>query len=234
MFILKKKDAPTYLKTKVESLIYWEYPKKSGTVLAGSLGVLVLTQYYSLLQILAGVFTLVTGMNWVFVNTHKQGQRFIGGKSVENISNPHSARLQAKGAYIPRERVVRTAQLTVDVVEAVTQQITKLVLIEDNWRSAMSLVVSYLVWTLAKFVSTKYLVAVFVLSAFSVPRLYLQHQELVDSQIAIQSKKGRALVEQYGGLAGGKIKELTEQARSFIKTKTSGTPASIPVPQKTE
>ncbi|KAG2206525.1 Reticulon-domain-containing protein [Mucor mucedo] len=236
-------DAPTYLKTKVESLIYWEYPKKSATVLVGSLSILVLTQYYSLLQIIAGVFTLVTGMNWVFVNTHKQGQRFIGGKSVENISNPHSARLQAKGTYIPRDRVLRTAQLTVDVVEVITQQITKLVLIEDNWKSAISLVVSYLVWTLAKFVPTKYLAAIFVLSSFSVPRLYLQHKELVDGQVAIQSKKACALAEQYGGVAGGKVKELTEQARSFIKSKTSGAAAtassaapaaSIPTPQKTE
>jgi hypothetical protein len=82
-------DPPAYLKTKVESLIYWEYPKKSASFLVGSLAILILTQYYSLLQILAGVFTLATGLNWVFVNTHKQGQRFISGKSSENITNPH-------------------------------------------------------------------------------------------------------------------------------------------------
>lgn len=219
-------DAPTYLKTKAESLIYWEYPKKSATVLVGSLAILGLTQYYSVLQILAGVFTLVTGMNWVFVNTHKQGQRLIGGKTT--ATNPHSARLSNKGAYIPRERVLRTAQLTIDVVEVISQQVTKLVLIEDNWRSAISLVASYLVWTLAKFVSTKYLVAVFILGAFSGPRLYLQHKEVVDSQVAIQSKNVRALAEQYGGVAGLKVKELTEQARSFIKSKTSGAPAVVP------
>jgi predicted permease len=82
-------DAPTYLKTKVESLIYWEYPKKSAIFLVSSLSILILTQYYSLLQIIAGVFTLVTGLNLAFVFTHKQGQRFIGGKSSDNISNPH-------------------------------------------------------------------------------------------------------------------------------------------------
>lgn len=181
------------------------------------------------MQIVAGVFTLVTGLNWVFVNTHKQGQRFIGGKSSENISNPHSARLQTKGSYIPRDRVLRTAQLTIDVVEVITQQITKLVLIEDNWRSAISLIASYLVWTLAKFVSTKYLVGFFIISAFSAPRLYLQHKELVDGQVAIQSKNARVLAEKYGGVAGGKVKELTEQVKAFIKSKTSGASVSTPI-----
>ncbi|KAI8085971.1 Reticulon-domain-containing protein [Gilbertella persicaria] len=218
-------DPSTYLKTKVESLIYWEYPKKSATVLVGLLATLVLTQYYSLLQIVAGVFTLATGLNWVFVNTHKQGQRFIGGKSPENIANPHSERLHKQGTYIPRDRVLRTAQLTIDVVEVITQHITKLVLIEDNWRSAVSLVVSYLVWTIAKFVSTKYIVGFFIVSAFAFPRLYLQHQDVIDAHVAQQSKNARVLAEKYGGIANVKARELTEQAKSFLSKKTT---ASIP------
>ncbi|KAK4516519.1 uncharacterized protein ATC70_011491 [Mucor velutinosus] len=219
-------DAPAYLKTKVESLIYWEYPKKSAVFLLSSLSILILTQYYSLLQIIAGVFTLVTGLNLVFVLIHKQGQRFISGKSSDNISNPHSERLNSKGSYIPRDRVLRTAQLTIDVVEVITQQITKLVLIEDTWRSAISLVASYLVWTLAKYVSTKYLFGFFLVSAFSLPRLYLQNQDIVDAHVARQSKKARILAEQYGGVAATKAKELTAQAKTFIKSKS----ASVPKP----
>lgn len=228
-------DPNTYLKTKVESLIYWEYPKKSALFLVGSLSILILTQYYSLLQIIAGVFTLFTGLNWVFVNTHKQGQRFIGGKSTQDIANPHQQRLDHKGTYIPRDRVLRTAQLTIDVVEVITQQITKLVLIEDNWKSAISLVVSWLVWTLAKYVSTKYLVGFFVLVAFSIPRLYLQHQELVDGHVAQQSKNARVLAEKYGGVATQKARELTAQATAFVKSKTSGAkPAITETNKKTE
>ncbi|KAI8641971.1 Reticulon-domain-containing protein [Parasitella parasitica] len=214
-------DAPAYLKAKVESLIYWEYPKKSAIFLISSLSILILTQYYSLLQIVAGVFTLTTGLNLAFVFAHKQGQRFIGGKTGDNISNPHSERLETKGTYIPRDRVLRTAQLTIDVVEVITQQITKLILIEDTWRSVISLVVSYMVWTLAKYVSTKYLFGIFVVSAFSLPRLYLQNQELVDAHVARQSKNARVLAEQYGGVAMAKTRELTEQAKTFIKSKSA-------------
>ena len=129
------------------------------------------------------------------------------------------------GTYIPRDRVLRTAQLTIDVVEVITQQITKLVLIEDNWKSAISLVASYLIWTVAKFVSTKYLVGFFTIIIFSVPRLYLQHQDVVDAHVAQQSKNARILAEKYGGVANEKIRGLTEQARVFIKSKTAGKPA---------
>lgn len=223
-------DPNTYLKTKVESLIYWEYPKKSALFLVGSLSILVLTQYYSLLQIVAGLFTFVTGVNWIFVNTHKQGQRFIGGKSSADISNPHDGRLSSKGTYIPRDRVLRTAQLTIDVVEVIAQQITKLVLIEDNWRSAISLVASYFIWTLAKVVSTKYLVGFFVLVAFSIPRLYLQNQDIVDAHIAQQSTNARVLAEKYGGVANQKVRGLTQQASAFIKSKTSGAKPAAAAP----
>jgi hypothetical protein len=138
----------------------------------------------------------------------------------------YSERLNNKGSYIPRDRVLRTAQLTIDVVEVITQQITKLVLIEDTWRSAISLVASYLVWTLAKYVSTKYLFGFFLVSAFSMPRLYLQNQDIVDAHVARQSKNARILAEQYGGVAATKARELTAQAKTFIKSKS----ASIPKP----
>jgi hypothetical protein len=78
-----------YIRARIASLIYWEHPRRSASYLGISLGVLVLTQYYSLLQILAAFFTLATGANWVYVNTHKQTQRIISGKSAEDIKNPH-------------------------------------------------------------------------------------------------------------------------------------------------
>lgn len=99
-----------------------------------------------------------------------------------------------------------------------------MVLIEDNWRSAIAFVASYFVWTLAKYVSTKYLIGFFVVSAFSLPRLYLQHQEVIDSHVTQQTKNARALLEQYGGVAGQKAQEYAAQAKDFIVKKTSGAP----------
>ncbi|KAI8060488.1 Reticulon-domain-containing protein [Gongronella butleri] len=210
-------DPAAYIKARVESLIYWENPRRSIIFLTVSLGILILTQYYSVLQLLAAFFTLATGANWVYVNTHKQTQRLIAGKQPEDITNPHSQRLGAKGALIPRERVTRAAQLTVDVFEVIARQVTRLILIEDNTRSAIALGVSYFVWTLAKYISTKYLVAFFVISAFSLPRLYLQHQAVIDAHVAHHGEQARVLAKQYGGVASEKAQQLYDQAWAAIK-----------------
>ncbi|ORZ12301.1 Reticulon-domain-containing protein [Absidia repens] len=210
-------DPASYIKARIASLIYWEYPRRSASYLGVSLSVLVLTQYYSVLQIIAAFFTLATGANWVYVNTHKQTQRIIAGKSAEDIKNPHNDRLQTKGALIPRDRVTHAAQLTVDVFEVIARQVTKLILIEDNTQSAVAVGVSYLLWTLAKYISTKYLVGFFLVSAFSFPRLYLQHQEVIDAHVAQHSENARVLAKQYGGVASVKAQQLYDQAWASLK-----------------
>ncbi|KAI8883212.1 hypothetical protein K501DRAFT_219653, partial [Backusella circina FSU 941] len=224
-------DAPTYFKSRLESLIYWENPKKSGITLVSLLAILVLTQYYSVLQIVAGAFTIVTGINWAFVNTHKQGQRFIGGKAQNALVNPHSKRLESKNGRIPRDRILRTFQHTVDVVEDLTQQVAKLILIEDNWRSGIAVIVSYFTWTLAKYIPTKYLVGFFIVSAFSLPRLYRQHQAVIDAHVAQQTQNARIITEKYGGVAYQKVQEVTQQVKDTVLKKTSG---GIPPQKKTE
>lgn len=129
----------------------------------------------------------------------------------------YRARLEAKGALIPRDRVTHAAQLTVDVFEVIARQVTKLILIEDNSQSAIAIFISYLVWTLAKYISTKYLVGFFLVSAFSFPRLYLQHQQLIDSHVAQHSEKARVLAKQYGGVASAKAQQLYDQAWATLK-----------------
>ncbi|KAI8328505.1 Reticulon-domain-containing protein [Chlamydoabsidia padenii] len=210
-------DPELYMRARIASLIYWEYPRRSASYLGMSLGVLILTQYYSLLQILAAFFTLATGANWVYVNTHKQTQRIVSGKAPEDVKNPHNDRLETKGVLISRDRVTYAAQLTVDVFEVFAQKITKLVLIENNTQSAVAVTVSYLIWTLAKYVSTKYLVGFFLVSAFSFPRLYLQHQELIDAHVAQHSENARVLAQQYGGVASAKAQQFYDQAWASLK-----------------
>ncbi|KAI8142236.1 Reticulon-domain-containing protein [Fennellomyces sp. T-0311] len=214
-------DDPTlYIKGWILSLLYWEKPVRSGGFFAVLMGVLILTQYYSLLQMAAAFFTVVTGLNWVYVNTHKQGQRVFGGKSSDALSNPHHQRLESKATYIPKDRVLRTGELTVDVVEAVVQQLTKLVLIQDSLQSAWAVGIAYLVWTLAAYISTKYLVGLFIVGAFSLPKLYQQNQEVIDKQVAHYAHHGRQLASDCSAKASAKAKEVYGLAVATLTKKT--------------
>ncbi|KAI9270824.1 Reticulon-domain-containing protein [Sporodiniella umbellata] len=209
-----EKDPSGYLRAKWNGLIYWESPKKSATFLVGVLGLLNLSHYYSFLQIVAGLFTLATGLNLVYVNLHKQSQRVISNKPSHEWVNPHSHRSSPK---LPRERVLRGAQVTMDVAEVVTQHVTKLVLIEDNTRSIIAIAASFFVWTLAKYVSTQSLLTSFLVIAFSLPRLYHQHQDIVDAHVQRHSQRARVLAEQYGSLANQKAREIVGQVRGSIQ-----------------
>ncbi|KAL0085633.1 Reticulon-domain-containing protein [Phycomyces blakesleeanus] len=220
---IKFDDDPTaYIKSRTASLIFWEKPKKSAVVLGSTLTALILTQYYSVLQLLAAFFTIVTGLNWVYVNTHKQGQKFINGRAPADVTNPHNARLAVKTTLVSRDRVVRSAELAVDVIETLSRQVTKLVLIEDNSRSLVALAVSYSVWTLAKYVATKYIVGVFVVSAFLFPRLYLQHKDIIDSQVTQHSQHAYTLAQQYGGVASQTAKQYYGQALRMVNMSGAG------------
>ncbi|KAI9249683.1 Reticulon-domain-containing protein [Phascolomyces articulosus] len=214
-------DDPTlYIKGWILSLLYWEKPVRSGAFFVSLISVLILTQYYSLLQMSAAAFTLLTGLNWVYVNTHKQGQRVFGGKPVDALTNPHQSRLTSKDSYIPKQKVLRTGELTVDVVEAVVQELTKLILIQDSLRSAWAVGIAYSVWTLATYISTKYLVGLFIVGSFSLPKLYQQNQQVIDKQVAHYTQHGKELFKTYSTQASVKAKEVYGQAITTITKKT--------------
>lgn len=126
-----------YVSGWIHAMLFWEQPVRSAALFASLMTVLILTQYYSLLQLAAAGFTILTALNWCHVNA----QRFILG------SHPHTDRF-VQGISIPRDRVERAAQRSVDVLEAIVQQITRLMLIEDSTRSAWAAGIAYLVWTL--------------------------------------------------------------------------------------
>lgn len=191
-------DPCSFVKTKVESLVYWENPKNSAIFLAGSFTLLTLTRYYSTLQILTGLFTLTTGLNWIYVNLHQQSQRVISNKRPEEIVNPHRHRFVVNKSYIPRERVLRVTHFLLDASEVMIEQVTKLVLVQDNSRSLLAFAGAFFVWTLSKCVSTTSILATLLLLTFSLPRLYSNHKELVDTHVAKHSKTARSLAEQYG------------------------------------
>lgn len=133
-----------------------------------------------------------------------------------------------QGISIPRDRVERAAQRSVDVLEAIVQQITRLMLIEDSTRSAWAAGIAYLVWTLGAYIPTKYMVGVFIVGAFTLPRLYTQNKETIDRHVAEQAKRAQQLTKQYGSVAMVKAKELYGQAMTSINKSKTAAATTIP------
>ncbi|KAJ2961492.1 hypothetical protein NQZ79_g3272 [Umbelopsis isabellina] len=201
-----------YIQARFISIILWDKPVQSGLSLAGSIALLVLTQYYSLLQILAGLATVVIGINWVYVNAYVLGHKAISGTPSNKVSNPHKARIQAPKALVSRDKVVLASNLLVDIVEAFTSEATKIVLIEDNFKSLRYLATFFIVWSVSKYVATIWIVGAGLIFIFSLPKLYLQHQEKIDHHVAQSSERAKILATQYSEIAKQRASGVYGQA----------------------
>jgi hypothetical protein len=111
------------------------------------------------------------------------------------------ARIQAPKALVSRDKVVLASNLLVDIVEAFTAEATNIVLIEDNFKSLRYLATSFIVWSVSKYVATKWIVGTGLIFVFSLPKLYLQHQEKIDHHVAKSSERAKILASQYSEIA---------------------------------
>jgi hypothetical protein len=134
------------------------------------------------------------------------------------LSPERRARMQSSPkALVSRDKIIHVCNLLVDIVESFTIEATKIVLIEDNFRSLKYFGVSFTVWTVAKYLSTKWIVGAGLLLIFSVPRLYLQHQEKIDAQLAKSSEQARVLANQYSEVARQRASGVYDQAMKATK-----------------
>jgi hypothetical protein len=125
-------------------------------------------------------------------------------------------------ALVSRDKIIHFCNLLVDIVEVVTTEATKVVLIEDNFRSLKYFGVSFVVWNVAKYISTKWIIGVGLILTFSVPRLYLQHQEKIDAQFAKSSEQARVLANQYSEIAKRRASGVYDQAMKTTKRSGQG------------
>lgn len=123
------------------------------------------------------------------------------------------ARIQSSPkAVVSRDKIIHASNLLVDIVETVATEATKIVLIEDNFRSLRYFGTSFTVWTVAKYLPTKWIVGVGLLLVFSVPRLYLQHQDKIDLHLAKSSERAKVLANQYSEIAKQRASGVYGQA----------------------
>ncbi|ORZ17290.1 Reticulon-domain-containing protein [Absidia repens] len=192
-------DPSTYLVNKTKSLVYWEYPSHSAGLLCFILGGTWMTRYYSVLYLLSGLFTVVTSINWMYVNVNFHSHRILSGKRAETILHPHGGRLlaQKRRTWFTEAQVDHACEVTMNLMEGILKQVIDLVLIEDSVRSIYAVGISFMVWTLASLLSMKTMVMVMTVISFVVPRLYLEHQEKVDAWVLERKQKAHLWAQRH-------------------------------------
>jgi hypothetical protein len=204
----------------------WQNPAKSAIYLVGSLFGLIITQHYSLVQIFAAIATLAIGVNWVFVNAHVQGQKLFASNTADintTTANPHRSRLNARAQPLSRGRVTKLSNTLVDVSEIIATEGVKIVLIDDNKRSLKYLCSFYVLWTVAKYLPSRWIVGLSIVLAFSVPKLYYRHQDLVDSHVNQATVLLNEKAQLARGLAEKHASNVYQQITGRINAATNST-----------
>jgi hypothetical protein len=208
----------------------WQNPAKSAICLLGSLLALIITQHYSLLQIFAAIATIAIGVNWVFVNAHVQGQKLFASNTAEintTTANPHRSRLSTRSEPLSRQRVTKFSNTLVDVSEILATEGVKIVLIDDNKRSLKYLCGFYVLWTVAKYLPSRWIIGLSVALVFSVPKLYYRNQDLVDARI----NQATIMLNEKAQVARSMAEKHASTAYEQISSRINGVVKS---PEKTE
>ncbi|KAG0166098.1 hypothetical protein DFQ30_007574 [Apophysomyces sp. BC1015] len=192
------------IKQEALSILQWDYPPRSAAILLLSVGSILLTRHHSLLQIASAFLTAAIALNFLYVTLMVQGQKlFYDG--------------QATHPY-------RT--LLIDLCETAMHTLTKIVLIEDSMASFKWFIIFYVIWAATSYVSTMSIVLGALVSAFTVPRLYMSNKDVVDAHL----KQGGTFVKNQlyraQSLATGSVNEVYVKTRASVaKLGTSGTDA---------
>jgi hypothetical protein len=81
-----RNDTTHRIETEVLSILQWKNPIRSGAIFALVVGSIIMTRWYSLLQIASSLLTLSTGINWIYVNLVLQSQKVLTN---QDASHPY-------------------------------------------------------------------------------------------------------------------------------------------------
>ncbi|KAG1051941.1 hypothetical protein G6F43_005892 [Rhizopus delemar] len=220
----QRNDTTHRIETETLNILQWKNPMRSGAVLAMIVGSILLTRWYSLLQLGAMALSLSIGINLIYVHFMLQGQKVL---SQDHVNHPYRDVIHnEKATAIDRQSVRHFTNMFIEVAETVIRGLTRIVFIDDTKTSLKWLAMSFFVWKVSAHMSAVNLILMVTLSAFTFPRLYISNKDLVDAHL----QKGQHLV-QHGinraqEAARDGIQDTYAKARSMAaKSGTTGTDA---------
>jgi hypothetical protein len=137
-----------------------------------------------------------------------------------------SQRLNTTEPLINKDHVNHYVELFTDILEDIGKEVKKIVLIDDISRSVTWCLCSFVVWTFAAHISSRTLIVLSLLAAFTIPRLYRSNKQLVDARIGQANQMISGHVKRAQNLAYQSANDAYTKARSFTaRTGTTGTDA---------
>ncbi|CAO3635913.1 unnamed protein product [Mucor fragilis] len=221
-----RNDTTHRIESEVLNILKWKNPVRSGSILALIVGSIILTRWYSLLQIGSSLLTIAIGVNLIYVNFIMQGQKLVSSNQ-DAASHPYNNVIHnGKHTMVDKESVRHYSTIMTEVSETLIRALTRIVFVENTATSIKWMSIFFVIWKVSAHVSTMDIVLAVVISAFIFPRLYISNKDVVDAQI----QKGQTLIqtgiEKAQNAATTAAQDTYTKSRAaFAKAGTTGTDA---------
>ncbi|GAA5814453.1 hypothetical protein MFLAVUS_007949 [Mucor flavus] len=185
-----QRNTTTYrIENEVLRILQWKNPVRSGVIFAALVGSIILTRWYSLLQIGSTCLTLAIGINLVYVNTILQSQKVLTN---QHASHPYSDVIDnEKHSMINQQSVNHYSTVITELSETVIRALTRIIFIENTMTSVKWMTIFFAIWKISAHFSTMDIVLMVVISAFTFPRLYISNKDVVDAHL----QKGQTIIQ---------------------------------------
>lgn len=175
---------PERLNPKVESLIYWRDPKKSGAVFGGTLVVLLSLAYFSLISVFAylSLLALVGTIAFrIYKNVLQAVQKTADG-------HPFKELLEAD-LTLPQDKVKEITEIAVSHINAVLTELRRLFLVEDLVDSIKFGVLLWCLTYLGAWFNGMTLLIIAFVALFTLPKVYENNKTQIDANLDIVRTK---------------------------------------------
>lgn len=137
-----------------------------------------------------------------------------------------SERLDRGDPLINKEHVNHYVELFTEIIESIGKEIKKIVLIDDTSRSITWFLISFIVWTFAAHISSRTLIVVSLLGAFTIPRLYQSNKHVVDARLSQGNQMMNEHLKRAQNVAYQSANNAYTRARTYAaRAGTTGTDA---------
>ncbi|KAG0320878.1 reticulon-like protein of the endoplasmic reticulum [Dissophora globulifera] len=211
-------DPYAYMTPRLKSLVLWQNPTLSGSVLASSLALVLSCRWVSLLNVACALLIAGIAGAFVYVNGLLVFNRITNKANTPRPLEKYYSR-SAEFLHLDADRLHRRVDYVTDGLNVVLTELAKVVLIEDNKRSLKFIGIFYAIWTLRSWFSTTTLLSLILISLFAAPRLYLDNQVLIDAQVAKTNDLVQAHVGKGREMAQEQWNTVYSKAEQFAKEK---------------